>query len=330
MIGKYISELLYRFDSVTLPGFGTFMKKSSENIVHPVDTVFAPPATELTFDPTQQHNDGVLANYISEKETIAFFEALEKIRLFIQKLNAQLDSEKVFEMQELGTFSKENNQLVFSSKNNLCFNPSLFGLPEINAKPIIRPELKHAVSASKTIIQQKVKKKKRIGLMVTVSLAVLILLCVAAVFVFKPYQNPKYSEYFSPIPGFERKKPVGKNSFEKSQANTIIFGNFYRLSCAGDTLKSKSEVAEKNTTTSIGNIMQTGNYVIVAGSFNLQENADNYVSKLKLKGYTPVLIEAANGMHMVCYGTYPDLNSANQKLQEIKTSENPAAWVLKH
>lgn len=334
MIGKYISELLYRFDSVTLPGFGTFMKKSSAHAVHPVNTIFAPSVTDLTFDTTQQDNDGVLANYIAEKENLSFFEALEKIRLFIQELNLKLNSEKVFSMPELGTFSMENGQLIFTSKQDLCFDSTLFGLTGINAKPILRPERKLHISESERPRQPIVKKKKRTGVIIALSAIVLVLLSISAVFIFKPYKNPKYSEFFNSIPGFENKISTSGNSIsEKQLAFNIISKNLYRLSYISDT--SKAIVVEKNTIEqniepTANYSTQTGNYVIVAGSFKNQENADKYVSRLKAKGYAPIILDAANGMHMVCYGSYSDLNTANQKLQDIKASENPEAWIFKH
>lgn len=326
MIGKYISELLYKFDSVTLPGFGTFLKESSENMVHPVDTIFSPPATKLKFDATQQHNDGVLANYMAEKENISFLDALEKIRLFIQELNAKLDSEKTFLIPELGTFLKENDQLIYSAKQDICLDSSLFGLVEIHAKPIVRPKKKFHAPESKNLQQPKIKKKKRIILVISFSLTVLAFLCLAVVFLFKPFKIlTAGSEHHSNLSG---------NCIpEKQKAFDILSKNLYRFSYSSDTtktVKTEKKIIEEIIEDTDNIPLQEGNYAIVAGSFRIQENANNFVIKLKAQGYSPVSFDAANGLHVVCYGAYPDLITAKQKLEDIKTSENPEAWIIKH
>jgi hypothetical protein len=55
----YISDLLYRYDCVTIPGFGAFLTQRVSAKIHESTHTFYPPK-----------KDGLLANYIAEVEKI--------------------------------------------------------------------------------------------------------------------------------------------------------------------------------------------------------------------------------------------------------------------
>lgn len=328
MIGKYISELLFQFDSVTIPSFGTLKKSLESKPAHPVETIFSPPAIKLEFDNTLQHNDGVLANYIAEKERIPFFESLSKIRMYVEEIQRKLESDNEFILPQIGSFSKSGNEIAFVANEGLTLEAQHYGLSPVEAKPIIR----NRPAAAPVVV---IKKKKSPVLIIVMSFIAIIGIGIAAIFFFKPYKNPKYSEYFKSIPVLnEENHTIAQSVIGKTGAFSTISSNFVRISYS-DVPKNDS-VAKVKDITPVKNInistqsSQSGNYLIVAGSFKSKENADNYLLKLKAKGYSPEIIQASNGMYMITYGRYSDLNAANTNLEKIKSSENPAAWVLKY
>ena len=64
----YISDLLYRYDCVTVPDFGAFLTSRVSAKIHESTHTFYPPKKVLSFNEQLQNNDGLLANYIAEVE----------------------------------------------------------------------------------------------------------------------------------------------------------------------------------------------------------------------------------------------------------------------
>jgi len=64
----YISDLLYRYDCVTVPELGAFLTNRVSAKVHESTHTFYPPKKLLSFNEQLQNNDGLLANYIAEVE----------------------------------------------------------------------------------------------------------------------------------------------------------------------------------------------------------------------------------------------------------------------
>ncbi len=329
MIGQYLYELLFQFDTVTIPGFGTFVKSAESVPVHPVETVFSPPSIMLKFDDSKQDNDGVLANYIAEKEKIPFFEALSRIRTFVVDFQLKLETDKIVLLDQIGTFSKSGDQQIFTASQGTSFETVHYGLTSVQAKPIIRDR----PVAPTTMLPK--KKKAPILKYVLLLFAVLLIIGAAIIFLLKPYKSPKYSEYFKSIPILnEQDNAIGCLQGKKTSTYSSISNNLIRINYNNvpkkESIVEKVEEKQTEISTNVVQANQSGNYLIVAGSFKSKENADNYLSRIKSKGYSPEIILASNGMYMVTYGRYKDINSANADLEKIKSSENPAAWVLKY
>ncbi|MBL30310.1 MAG: hypothetical protein CMC81_03590 [Flavobacteriaceae bacterium] len=65
---KYIEELLYDYECVTIPDFGAFLTRSFGFEVNKITGKFTPPRKELTFNSLLTSNDGVLINYFAKKK----------------------------------------------------------------------------------------------------------------------------------------------------------------------------------------------------------------------------------------------------------------------
>jgi len=71
-------------------------------------------------------------------------------------------------------------------------------------------------------------------------------------------------------------------------------------------------------------------YFVVAGCFKEKENADGLVKKLRRKGFDAGIFGKKRNLHLVCYGSYTNKSAAKEALSEIKSNENPGAWLKKH
>ena len=68
----YISDLLYRYECVTVPEFGSFLTRQVSANVNESTNTFYPPKKTLSFNEQIQKNDGLLAHYIADVEKIPF------------------------------------------------------------------------------------------------------------------------------------------------------------------------------------------------------------------------------------------------------------------
>ena len=90
-ISQYISDLLYRYECVTLPHFGAFLSHPISARINEATSDFYPPQKQLSFNGQLQSNDGLLASYISDVENISFEGATRKIEQQVSQLKSRLE-----------------------------------------------------------------------------------------------------------------------------------------------------------------------------------------------------------------------------------------------
>ena len=78
-IEQCISELLYRYDCVIVPGLGGFVANYKSATIQPIQNTFSPPSKSISFNKNLNNNDGLLANFIAQQEAFGFDDASKKI-----------------------------------------------------------------------------------------------------------------------------------------------------------------------------------------------------------------------------------------------------------
>ena len=71
-IEQYISQLLYRYQCVTVPGFGAFLTEFQSAQLDNNSDSFYPPKKLISFNPFIKNNDGLLANHLAQIEKINY------------------------------------------------------------------------------------------------------------------------------------------------------------------------------------------------------------------------------------------------------------------
>jgi 2',3'-cyclic-nucleotide 2'-phosphodiesterase (5'-nucleotidase family) len=69
-IEQYISQLLFRYQCVTVPGFGAFLTEFQSAQLDENSHSFYPPKKMVSFNPFIKNNDGLLANHLAQAEKI--------------------------------------------------------------------------------------------------------------------------------------------------------------------------------------------------------------------------------------------------------------------
>ena len=97
-IEKYVSQLLYRYPCVIIPGFGAFLTEiKSARLVEGANT-FYPPYKSLSFNPHVKNNDGLLTNAIVMFEKISFEQASKVIENTVSDWYKNIENSKMFSL----------------------------------------------------------------------------------------------------------------------------------------------------------------------------------------------------------------------------------------
>ena len=104
----YISDLLYRYDCVTIPEFGSFLTQRQSAQVHDSTNAFYPPKKQLSFNEQIQNNDGLLVRYISDVEKIPFETAAQNLSKRVKSLKSYLVEGETLSFENIGELILNN------------------------------------------------------------------------------------------------------------------------------------------------------------------------------------------------------------------------------
>ena len=137
----YISDLLYRYECVILPGFGAFLTKRQPAMIQQSSHAFFPPQKLISFNSQLQNNDGLLANYIATAENISYTDALAKIQRYVLSLHDKMTLGKRVQLEGIGSFfTSVENTLQFEPSEEMNYLTEAFGLSSFISPSIVREE----------------------------------------------------------------------------------------------------------------------------------------------------------------------------------------------
>ncbi|MEM9680063.1 MAG: SPOR domain-containing protein [Bacteroidota bacterium] len=302
----YISDLLYRYDCVTVPEFGAFLTRRVSAKVHESTHTFYAPKKVLSFNEQLQHNDGLLGNYIAEIEKIPYELALEKVEKQVKSIKSYLTEGETISLQNIG-------ELVLNSEGKINFQPSYhinyltdaFGLSHFTVSDIKREVYKEEVETTEKNVPIVLTPEKRTNYnWLKYAAAAVIVLGLSGFAAANYYSNSVKAH----------------NQIAQEEANEQLDAEVQEATFIIDNpLPAATLSLEK----------QTGNYHVVAGAFRIEANSDKKVQQLKAKGYKARKIGVNRyGLHEVVYSSYSSRAEAQRALWKIRREHNPEAWLL--
>ena len=300
----YISDLLYRYECVIIPGFGAFLghrvAARHDSELH----TFFPPYKRLSFNAQLKENDGLLANYAASSENISYNQALQNVQEFAMQLHADLDNNKRIELDKIGTLSRNDaGKIDFEPASATNFLPEAFGLSSYTVNTIDR---KDAIPETETAEPQPVihlnRENRKSGWMKYAAVGLLAL----------GVSGSLGFLYFKDI--------ADHNLAEEQKAKQMV----------DETIQHATFTIENPLPAVTLNVFKPkGNYHIVAGAFRVPENAEVRVAELRDAGYKARIIGTNKyGLHQVVYGSYSDRQEALNELRQVRNEDNPNAWML--
>lgn len=305
-IEQYISQLLYRHQCVTVPGFGAFLTEIQSARLQENTNSFYPPMKLISFNPHLKNNDGLLANHISQFEKISYDSAVNSIETEVNLWKKNLQDNSSFLIKNVGSLAlNPEKNIVFTPSENLNYLTSSFGL-----NTFVSPAIKRAILEQEMIeteehptiefVPENTKSRPYLKYA-----AILILALTAAGSIgYKIYDNRITEETLLV------ETAVQKQVQDKIQEATFFIEN----PIPAVTLTVKEEKLF---------------YHIYAGAFRNETNAQNVYEELTRLGYHARRLEPnKHGLFPVLYGSFATKEEADKALIEIQQNDNPEAWLL--
>lgn len=306
-IENYISALLYRYQCVTVPGFGAFLTEIQSAQLNGSTNTFYPPKKVVSFNPHLKNNDGLLANHVSLQEKISYEDAVLAVQNQVAGWTDQLQRREVLVLKNIGEISVNSEwNWVFEPVASVNYLADAFGLSAVVSPAVQREVLKAQVEAleEKVPIVFTPERKKNYSFL---KYAAAIVMTVGAGGAAYKYQ---YEQQFA-NDSLMVEKAVQEKVQSKIQEATFFIEN----PLPAVTL-NVSENAKKP-------------YHIVAGSFRNEANANKIFDELKALGFEPIRLEQNQfGLFPVLYGSFTSYTEAQTKMKEIHKSHNKEAWLL--
>jgi nucleoid DNA-binding protein len=303
---NYISQLLYRYQCVTIPGFGAFLTDIQSAQWNEASNGFYPPKKLISFNSFLKNNDGLLANHVAQNEKISYESALVSIENQVIKWKNDLQSANKISFKSIGEFNLNSEKnIVFTPYEQVNYLASSFGLTSLIAPSIKREVIEHLFDDVKEEEVIQLVSDRNIGRTYLKYAAVIVLsLSFTGIMGLKLYQEKVASDTL-----------IVQTEVQQQVQNTIQEATFV----ISNPLPSVTlAVKEENMP-----------YHIVAGAFRLEKNAEKVYKRLTRKGYKAKrLAPNSIGLFPVLYGSFPSLEEAERIKLDIQKSENPNAWIL--
>ena len=307
-IEQYISQLLYRRQCVTVPGFGAFLTEIQSAQLHENTHSFYPPKKVISFNPHLKNNDGLLANHIATAEKTTYENAVTSIESEVVIWKSILEVNQRFTLKNVGElYLNAEKNIVFTPSENINYLKESFGL-----NSFVSPAVKREVYKQEAeIIEEKAPiiftpEKRSVSAPSYLKYAAIFVLALTAsgTIGYKLFQNHVAEQTL-----------IVETAVQKQVQNKIQEATFFiENPMPSVTLTVKEEKL---------------NYHVVAGVFRNEENADKAQKELLESGYKARRIAPnKHGYFPVVYGSYAHLAEAEQAKKDIRKATASDAWIL--
>lgn len=305
-IEPYIAQLLYRYQCVTVPGFGAFLTEIQSAQLIESSNSFFPPKKMISFNAYLKNNDGLLANHIAQAEKTSYEYAISAIQYEVFNWKKELQENGLFSIKNVGNFSlNADKNLIFTPYDQTNYLTNSFGLSAF-VSPMVKRELfeQKIEALEENEVVEFIPERRRTSAYLKYAAVFVLGLGLTAAIGYPVYQQQIANETI-----------LVEKSVQKQVQNKIQEATFFIKSpVPAVTLTVKEEKKS---------------YHIMAGAFRDERNAQKTFKKLSNQGYKARRIpQNKYGLFPVLYGSYATFAEAEKAKREIQKNDNPDAWVL--
>lgn len=315
-IETYIGQLLYRYQCVTVPGFGAFLTEIQSAQLNESTNSFFPPKKMISFNSHLKNNDGLLANHIANSEKTSYGFAVSAIAFEVVNWKKTLEENGVISLKNIGEIrlNAEKN-IIFTPNDQTNYLATSFGLSPF-VSPLVKKEnfekkIKEIEEREPIDLYENDEERSSNSFLKYAAIFVLGLGITGSIG-YPLYQNQ-----------IANKTLIVESAVQKKVQNKIQEATFFIQSpLPAVTLSvdsAKVEVAAEKMMS----------YHIMAGAYRSEQNAKKAYNQLIKDGFKARMLgENKHGLFPVLYGSYATMAEAEKAQKEIQKGENPDAWIL--
>jgi hypothetical protein len=309
-IEKHISDLLYRYQCVTVPGFGAFLTETVSAHVTGSASSFFPPKKVVSFNANVKNNDGLLANHVALQEKMSYELAVIKINDVVNEWTYLLQNRNHLVLKNIGEISVNNEMnWVFEPTNTVNYLTDSFGLTPFVSPEITREVLKKEVEAleEKAPIIFTPERKKDYSYLKYA--AIFVVMLGAGGIGYKSYYDQQITNETLLV-----EKNVQEKVQQQIQQATFLISNPVKAV----ELSVAAPVEEKMP------------YHLVAGAYRSEENANKAIAELNAAGFEKAKMLPINkhNLYPVVYASFKTLEEAQTNRKKIQKTHNAEAWLM--
>jgi len=304
-LSNYISDLLYRYECVIVPGFGGFVTNTKSAVISSYSKTFYPPHKVITFNSHLKNNDGLLANYIASADKMPFEHAMSFIRFEVNEWRKGLKETDLF-LEGIGKISQDNNAaIIFEPQTDTNYLTEAYGLSSF-----VMPEIKR-----ETYIKQVEELEEKAPILISK----------------REKEAPDYLKYAAifiiglSVLGF------GGNALYKNYKynQQIITAQKEQKQLETKIEQATFIVTEALPSVTLNVSLDKKPYHVIAGAFRYPENAVRKVNQLKALGYKARILGINQwGLTQVSFDSYDKREDALYNLHRVRKTEDEDAWLL--
>jgi hypothetical protein len=349
-IDQYISELLFKYDCVIVSGLGGFVANYKSATIQPIQNTFSPPSKSISFNKNLNNNDGLLANFIVQKESIAFDVATKNIEEYVLLIQQSLKLNQRVLLEGVGAlFLDTENRIHFDPANTVNYLLGSYGLSVYQKQPIKRATIEDKITKEfkdRTGPRSVVKEGKKRNTKWIAAAVIGIPLAFLAGWMpsnvdlggnlnysdlnpFMPESKAVYVPTKSDVVFNDVKENSIKEQIEMADVNTYFLDISLNENTSPIIVQLKERPIAEAVSTYVATSSQELHYHIVGGCFSSKRNAKKMVKNLKADGFSASIIGKRKGLWTVSYSSFATRKEAVRFLSSAK-DHNTKAWVLNH
>ena len=311
---RYIQELLYQYECVTIPHFGAFLTRPLNAKVSEKGD-FYPPRKEVTFNELLKTNDGILAHYVAQKEGLSYENALRHIEKEISSWKKRLKTQTLRFPGVCEIRLNLDRNIRFTPWEKVNFDPSSFGLSHFKRETLHKPRIQTKIispmeNKNNDDLMFTPEKEKKSPLMRYAAIGVIGIALLATSY----YFGDQYVAEQRLVAQQDAQKQIEKNV----QEATFDLGSLSEVEVSITAEPIHEEV-----------VSDQEYFSVIACSFRSLDNAESKVNALIEEGYTAALAQQSiDGLYRAAYGRFTNKKEAINLLYYIKYTLKEEAWYL--
>lgn len=335
-LSVHISALLYEQDCIIIPNFGGLVCNYRAADIHPVTHHILPPGKAITFNRLLQNSDGLLVNYLCEKERITPAFAAQLISNWVSSAKSMLQNGEQLTLQYIGTLKSDvEGNWQFEQDKSTNYLKSATGLRAITAEPVLRGKEIDFTEKFKAETKHQIEPRKNWRWAVVAALLLLLVGVAQLMWMGKDIAGLKLNEagvfhFLNRITNVAEPEvkpmPVYEAENMATVDTTAVNNNEENIDLAKPTNTEYQEPVFANTT---AEDPKDKKYYIMVGAYREPQNIEAAIARLQQKfPDSVILIERGKSITKLGFSAGSTYREAFQKLQSA-WEDDSTYWLLK-